>query len=118
MTTSYILQSQQELRDLKKMERDAEALIRAQSDAEAEAKTEAARAWNASKNDRVNGIVPKPVEASAKVAPPAAAEMERARTDSGHFVADDPATPDVNEAYVLKKTATKPKAKAKARSKK
>tara|TARA_R110000751_G_scaffold109838_2_gene207216 strand:- start:272 stop:628 length:357 start_codon:yes stop_codon:yes gene_type:complete len=118
MTTSYILEAQQDLRELKIMERKAEALIRAQSDAKAEAKTEAARAWNASKNDRVNGIAPKPVEASAKVAPPAAAEMERARTDSGHFVADDPATPDVNEAYVLKKTATKPKAKAKARSKK
>ena len=31
MTTSYILQSQQELRDLKKMERDAESLIQAQA---------------------------------------------------------------------------------------
>lgn len=27
------------------------------------------------------------------------ASKKRARTDDGHFVADDPATPDVNEAY-------------------
>ena len=25
---------------------------------------------------------------------------KRARTDAGHFVADDPSTPDVNEAFV------------------
>ena len=25
---------------------------------------------------------------------------KRARTDEGHFVADDPSTPDTNEAYV------------------
>ena len=39
------------------------------------------------------------------------AEMngERARNDDGHFVADDPSTPDVNEAYVGGKTPTKPK---------
>jgi hypothetical protein len=110
MTTSYILQSQQELRDLKKMERDAESLIQAQAVASAEAKAEASKAWNASKTDRVNGTVPAPVE------------LERARTDAGHFVADDPATPDVNEAYVpkkkaapKKKSAAKPKAKARSK---
>ena len=27
------------------------------------------------------------------------ASKKRARTDDGHFVADDPATPDVDEAY-------------------
>ena len=50
------------------------------------------------------------------------AEMngERARNDDGHFVADDPSTPDVNEAYVggkepakAKKTPAKKKAPAK-----
>ena len=49
--------------------------------------------------------VPKPVE------------MERARNDTGHFVADDPATPDVNEAYVPKKKKKAP-AKKKAAVKK
>ena len=42
----------------------------------------------------------------AKEAPKAAAPKKRgrpkkvrARTEEGHFVADDPSTPDVNEAY-------------------
>ena len=29
-------------------------------------------------------------------------EMIRARDDKGNFVADDPATPDVNEAWIVK----------------
>ena len=29
-------------------------------------------------------------------------EMVRARDENGHFIADDPSTPDVNEAYVVK----------------
>ena len=29
-------------------------------------------------------------------------EMVRARDENGHFVADDPSTPDVNEAWVVK----------------
>lgn len=29
-------------------------------------------------------------------------EMVRARTDDGQFIADDPSTPDVNEAWVVK----------------
>jgi topoisomerase IA-like protein len=39
------------------------------------------------------------------------AEMngERARNDEGHYIADDPSTPDVNEAYVGGKAPTKPK---------
>ena len=38
---------------------------------------------------------------------------KRARTDKGHYVADDPATPDVNEAYEEpeKAPAKKPAAK-------
>ena len=27
------------------------------------------------------------------------ANKKRARTDDGHFIADDPATPDINEAF-------------------
>ena len=42
---------------------------------------------------------------------------KRARTDEGHFVADDPETPEVNEAYVGGK-APKKKAKKKAPAKK
>lgn len=29
-------------------------------------------------------------------------EMVRARDEDGHFIADDPETPDVNEAWVVK----------------
>ena len=29
-------------------------------------------------------------------------EMVRARNEDGHFIADDPSTPDVNEAWVVK----------------
>ena len=38
-------------------------------------------------------------------------EMVRARDENGHFIADDPSTPDVNEAWVVKtvKKATKKK---------
>ena len=48
----------------------------------------------------------------------------RARTAKGHYVADDPSTPDVNEAYVggkapkKKATKKKPVAKKKATTKK
>ena len=48
----------------------------------------------------------------------------RARTAKGHYVADDPLTPDVNEAYVggkapkKKATKKKPAAKKKAATKK
>ena len=38
--------------------------------------------------------------------------MERARNEKGHYVADDPSTPEVNEAYVQK-----PKKKATAKKK-
>ena len=50
----------------------------------------------------------------SKMSPPAV-EMERARNDKGHYVADDPSTPDVNEAYTPKKKAP---AKKKAVTKK
>lgn len=36
-------------------------------------------------------------------------QIERARDKAGAFVADDPATPDVNEAYTAKKPARKKK---------
>ena len=44
-------------------------------------------------------------------------EPERARDEKGHYVADDPDTPDVNEAYEGGK-APKPKAKKAAPKKK
>ena len=34
-------------------------------------------------------------------------EIVRARDENGHFIADDPSTPDVNEAYVVKTKAKK-----------
>jgi hypothetical protein len=42
-------------------------------------------------------------------------ETVRARSDKGRFVADDPSTPDVNEAYkkVAKKTTKKKSSKKK-----
>lgn len=43
-------------------------------------------------------------------------EMVRARSEEGHFLKDDPSTPE-NEAWV-EKPAAKPKAKKKAGSKK
>ena len=48
------------------------------------------------------------------------AEMngDRAKDDKGHFVADDPTTPDVNEAYVGGKKPTKKKTKKKVAKKK
>lgn len=45
----------------------------------------------------------KPVKAVKKpVAQEEKLEMVRARTDDGQFIADDPSTPDVNEAWVVK----------------
>ena len=41
---------------------------------------------------------------------------ERARNSKGHFVADDPSTPNVNEAYVDGKTPPKKKATRKKRA--
>ena len=38
------------------------------------------------------------------------APIERARDDDGHFVGDDPDTPEVNEAYVGGKAPKKKKA--------
>ena len=48
------------------------------------------------------------------------AEMngERSRNDKGQLVADDPSTPDVNEAYVGGKTPTKKKTVKKTVAKK
>lgn len=136
MTTSYILEKQEELKAIKKLERQAEKLIR---DKEEVAKKAAAKADSlrlAAKIARINGdevaqaAAEKEIAANAKVemVAPAPVEMERARDDKGHYVADDPSTPDINEAFVPKKTAPKKKVapkkkaaakpKAKARSKK
>ena len=42
---------------------------------------------------------------------------DRAKNVKGHFVADDPSTADVNEAYVGGKSPTKAKKKAPAKKK-
>lgn len=58
---------------------------------------------------------PKAPTKKAAAAPKPAAEPEvelvRARDENGHFVADDPSTPEVNEAWVarIKKKVTKKK---------
>ena len=47
-------------------------------------------------------------EPKAKAAPKKRgrpAKKQRARNEDGHFVADDPSTPDVNEAYVQEEVA-------------
>jgi hypothetical protein len=41
---------------------------------------------------------------------------DRAKDSKGHYVADDPSTPDVNEAYVGGKKPTKKKASAKKKA--
>ena len=43
---------------------------------------------------------PAPKKRAAPKKKAAPKNKTRARTDKGHYVADDPATPDVNEAYV------------------
>ena len=48
----------------------------------------------------------------------ASAPVERARDEDGHFVGDDPDTPEVNEAYVGGKAPKKKAKKAKAKKKK
>ena len=45
-------------------------------------------------------------------------EAVRARDDKGHYIADDPSTPDVNEAYVDGKTPAKKKTTKKKTTKK
>jgi len=46
-------------------------------------------------NSRLDMAITKKAAATKK-----AAKKTRARTESGAFIADDPATPDVNEAWV------------------
>ena len=57
------------------------------------------------KDAAVEAIVSKP-KAQRKAKPievePEELEMVRARNAEGHFIADDPATPDVNEAWIVK----------------
>ena len=45
-------------------------------------------------------------------------EVVRARNEKGHFIADDPNTPDVNEAYVGGKAPAKKKTTKKSTAKK
>jgi|TARA_R100000030_G_C3255282_1_gene123882 hypothetical protein len=45
-------------------------------------------------------------------------EKVRAKDCKGRFVADDPSTPDVNEAWTVKKKDTKVSAKKKTKKKK
>jgi histone H1/5 len=136
MTTSYVLEKQEELKAIKKLERQAEKLIRDKEEAAKKAAAKADSLRLAAKMARINGdevaqaAAEKEIAANAKVemVAPAPVEMERARDDKGHYVADDPSTPDINEAFVPKKTAPKKKVapkkkaaakpKAKARSKK
>jgi hypothetical protein len=136
MTTSYVLEKQEELKAIKKLERQAEKLIRDKAEAEKKAAAKVDSLRLAAKIARINGdevaqaAAEKQIAANAKVemVAPAPVEMERARDDKGHYVADDPSTPDINEAFVPKKTEPKKKAvpkkkaaakpKAKARSKK
>tara|TARA_B100000214_G_scaffold252479_1_gene185689 strand:- start:540 stop:866 length:327 start_codon:yes stop_codon:yes gene_type:complete len=42
-------------------------------------------------------------ETPPELAEEASKGLERARNDKGHYIADDPNTPDVNEAWVEKK---------------
>ena len=42
---------------------------------------------------------------------------KRARNDKGHYIADDPSTPDVNEAYVGGKAPKKRSAKKSTKKK-
>ena len=58
-------------------------------------------------DSRVQDIVSKPVDKKKaapvkKAIPEEELEMVRARDAKGNFVADDPSTPDVNEAWVVK----------------
>ena len=50
-------------------------------------------------DSNIQDIISKPVK---KAIPEEELEMVRARNEDGHFIADDPATLDVNEAWVVK----------------
>ena len=125
MTTSYVLEKQEELRAIKKLERQAEKLIREKAE-QARKDLEHSDALRlAAKMAKINGdevalaAAKKAIAANARVemVAPAPVEMERARDDKGHYVADDLSTPDVNEAYVPKvKKAPKKKAAPKKKT--
>ena len=56
-------------------------------------------------DSRIQDVISKPAKKTApvkKAIPEEELEMVRARNEDGHFIADDPATPDVNEAWVVK----------------
>tara|TARA_R110002111_G_scaffold778_1_gene5852 strand:+ start:216 stop:503 length:288 start_codon:yes stop_codon:yes gene_type:complete len=63
----------------------------------------------------INANVMRKVVADAKLSEMGVSksvEMERARDENGHYIADDVSTPDVNEAFVAKKKAPAKKKKA------
>ena len=47
----------------------------------------------------------KPAPKAKKAKAKTTAKKTRARNEEGHYVADDPSTPDVNEAYVQEEAA-------------
>lgn len=56
-------------------------------------------------DSRIQDVISKPAKKAApvkKAVPKEELEMVRARDENGHFVADDPNTPDVNEAWVVR----------------
>jgi len=59
-----------------------------------------------SKDPAILDLLKKPAKVSKVTTKPVIKEVEvevvRARTDSGELVADDPSTPEVNEAWVAK----------------
>jgi hypothetical protein len=60
----------------------------------------------------------KPKKASAKKAAPKKTRKKRARKEDGSFKADDPTTPDVNEAFVVDDEAAADQARREAQRKK
>ena len=56
-------------------------------------------------DSRIQDVISKPAKKAApvkKAIQEEELEMVRARNEDGHFIADDPATLDVNEAWVVK----------------
>ena len=58
-------------------------------------------------DSRIQDVISKPAKKAApvkKAIPEEELEMVRARNEDGHFIADDPTTPDDNEAWTTKLT--------------
>ena len=54
------------------------------------------------KPDRESGFITEVPELEALMSGKATVETVRARNEKGHYIADDPSTPDVNEAWTTK----------------